>query len=57
MKDLILGIIGYMWSWLGEDTVNRDARRILDTENYKVGYMDSHVPMWQEDVYENRIGL
>lgn len=50
MKDLVLGIIGSMWSWFGEDTVNRDARRILDTENYKVGYMDSHVPMWREDV-------
>lgn len=51
MKDLVLGIIGYVWSWFGEDTVNRDARCILDTENYKVGYMGSHVPMRREDVY------
>lgn len=49
MKDLVLGIIGSMWGWFGEDTVNRDAMRILDMENYKVGYMDSHVPMWREE--------
>lgn len=48
MKDLVLGIIGSMWSWFGEDPVNRDAERVLDAEYRKVGYMDSHVPMWQE---------
>lgn len=45
MKDLVLDIVGYIWSWFGEDTVNRDVERVLDAEYRKIGYMSCHVPM------------